>query len=170
MTAAKTSSLVGLAALGLLGYQPTSEAADGCRGAEPEITRFKSWADVVAWHARFGRCDDGCAAEALDRRIVEMLVKSWDTVPKLRELSDAQPRFKRFVFRHIDGESDPQNLRKIRTKASKSCPAGLEDFCREVHAAAGRALALQARAEASEKKREPAEPVAKPVGPAAGGR
>jgi hypothetical protein len=150
--AARSSCVVGLAVFVAFAYQPLCHAADRCRGAENEIARLRTWADLEGWYRRFPRCDDGCAAEALDRRIVDMLVKEWENLPQLQELSNQQPQLKRFVLRHIDGESDPKTLRRLRTEARKSCPAGLEAFCREIGTAVSHALAEQAEAEAAAKR------------------
>jgi hypothetical protein len=122
-------------------------AADRCRAAEAGIASFKSWTAVAEWYSRFPRCDDGCAAEALDRRIVSMLANDWQSVSELHGLSEGQGRFKRFVMKHIGGDADSKQLRKVRTNARKLCPTGLETFCREIVAAASHGLAEQAQAE-----------------------
>jgi hypothetical protein len=127
------------------------EAGDRCRAAESGITSFKSWTAVAEWYSRFSRCDDGCVAEALDRRIVAMLANDWQSVSELHALSGEQPRFKRFVLKHVGGDSDSRQLRKVRANSRGSCPTGLETFCREIAAAASHGLAQQAQAEKSAK-------------------
>jgi hypothetical protein len=122
-------------------------AADRCYAAEAGVASFRSWAAVADWYSRFAKCDDGCAAEALDRRIVSMLANDWQSVSELHALGEAQGRFKRFVMKHLGGDADSKQLRRVRVNARKSCPTGLETFCREIVAAASHGLAEQAQAE-----------------------
>jgi hypothetical protein len=122
-------------------------AADRCRAAEAGIARLKSWPAVAEWYSRFSRCDDGCVAEDLDRRIVSMLANDWQSVSELHDLSEKQTRFKRFVLKHLGGDAEAKQLRKVRANARSSCPTELETFCREIVAAASHGLAEQAQAE-----------------------
>ena len=84
-----------------------------------------------------------------------MLATDWQSVSELHGLSEKQLRFERFVLRHLGGDSDSEQLRKARANARKSCPTGLETFCREVTAAASRGLAEQAQAANSAKDFHP---------------
>ena len=49
-----------------------SAAADRCSGAEAGVVHLKAWATVAEWYECFSRCDDGCVAENLDRRLTRM--------------------------------------------------------------------------------------------------
>ena len=122
-------------------------AADRCRAAEAGIANFKSWLAVAEWYSRFARCDDGCVAEDLDRRIVSMLANDWQSVSELHDLSDKQTSFKLFVLKHLGGDAETKQLQKVRANARSLCPTGLETFCREIVAAASYGLAEQAQAE-----------------------
>jgi hypothetical protein len=126
-------------------------AVDRCHAAEAGIASFKSWPAIAEWYSRFSRCDDGCVAEDLDRRIVSMLANDWQSVSELHDLSEKQTRFKRFVLKHLGGDAETKELRKVRANARSSCPTGLKTFCREIVTAASHGLAEQAQAEKSAK-------------------
>ena len=151
MSGSRKYVLVAFAAVGLGTLCSPCGAADRCRAAESGLARFKSWSDLAEWYGRFSRCDDGCVAETLDRRIVAMLATDWQSVSELHGLSEKQLSFKRFVLKHLGGDSDSKQLRRVQANARKSCPTGLETFCREVTAAASRGLAEQAQAANSAK-------------------
>ena len=127
-------------------FSSKSAAADRCSGAETAVTRLRTWAGVAEWYDRFSRCDDGCVAEELDRRLTGMLASDWTSVTELRDLTEGQARFKRFVLKHLGGDAPPAQLRKVRASASRSCPAGVDAFCREISTAVARGLAEQSAA------------------------
>ena len=97
-------------------------------------------------------CDDGCVNEELDHRLTRLLARDWPAVVELGDLGKKQPRFKRFVLKHLGGDADPKELRKVRANAETACPAGRRDLCREISAAVSRGLAQQSEAAKSAKE------------------
>jgi hypothetical protein len=132
--------LVGAAILAAsaIGLCSRSAAANRCSGAEAGAARLKDWSGVAKWHERFSQCDDGCVAEQLDFRLTRLLASDWPSVVDLGHLSEQHPRFKHFVLKHLGGDAEPKQLRKVRANAIRSCPAGFQDFCREIRAAVSR--------------------------------
>lgn len=107
--------------------------------ADAAIDGLDSWTRVARAFQRYGHCDEGSIAEGNSEAIARLLVDHWGTAPSLARLVRRDPALKRFILRHIDSTLDTDDLVKIRSLASASCPAGSASFCSELLAAANRA-------------------------------
>lgn len=110
-----------------------AEAADAL------VDGLDSWAKLGVAVKHYGHCDDGSIAEGNSEAVARLLVDQWKTLPQLARLVRRDPLLKRFILNHIDATLDTDDLVKIRTFASTSCPDGAALLCTEVLAAANRA-------------------------------
>jgi len=133
----------------ILAVSPASASLGGkCDGAEPALERAMSWADLHGWHARFRACDDGDVAEDLDRKIVRKLAREWSSLSDLKSTLQGDDPFASFVLKHIGGDSDAKELRRVLRAATVACPKNLHDLCRDIRTAALVGIRDQRRATA----------------------
>lgn len=101
------------------------------RAAEEVADAANSWGQLHRFYERFRHCDDGSIAEGFSESASMLLDKKWQDVRDFERLSRKDPRFKRFVIRHLD-ETVPVRLDRIEHNASNSCPKKLKNLCREM--------------------------------------
>ena len=68
----------------------------------------------------FGGCDDGGVSELFTEAVTRMLALQWASVSQLQSLVATDPRFKQFIFKHIDATTPVETLRRI-SLAPKAC-------------------------------------------------
>lgn len=110
--------------------------ASDAEAAESAVDSLTSWAAVNQNQIKFGHCDEGDIAEGNSEVIARLLAEHWDSLAELNKEIDKNPSFKRYVLRHIDATLDTDDLRKIETQSSHSCPAKQKALCDEINAAA----------------------------------
>jgi hypothetical protein len=140
------------AALALVGwYLMVPDSAHGSRPgcdeqtevrADAEADTLKSWQAIHDSFLRYRLCDEGSIAEGYANSVVMMLVERWDQLPSLQTLIVQDDSFHKFIFRHIDATSSPQQLATIAKNAKHRCPKGLVKLCADI-----RRKALEAEAE-----------------------
>lgn len=73
--------------------------------------------------------------------VVRTLAYRWASLGKLGSIAKKDPAFLRFVYRHIDATTDPQDLQRIRDNLKKSgCPKSSGKDCRGIELAVTQAL------------------------------
>ena len=108
---------------------------------DDELPRLKSWSSIYeSYRAYTPQCDDGFLAEGYTEAVVKMLSARWVTVHELARLARRDPAFRRFVLKHVDASADPDDLRKVLTKATRHCPRKLGGLCASLATAAKAAL------------------------------
>ena len=120
-------------------FVSVSEASDKARACSPKDARTAeeiagtahSWGQLHQFYKRFHHCDDGAIAEGFSESASMLLDKKWRDIPDFDRLSKTDPRFKRFVIRHID-ETDSDRLSRIEYNANDQCPRTAENLCREI--------------------------------------
>ena len=110
------------------------------REAEAEAGGVRTWDALYKSYKKYQQCDDGAVAEAYSESVARILVDHWSTLPRLAQLAKKNDDFWQFVLDHIDSSDDPGDLRTIKRRAERRCPAGLRSTCRELKKAADSAL------------------------------
>jgi len=108
--------------------------------AETAIESVRTWDALYKSYKLYEQCDDGAVAEAYSESVARILVDHWSTLPRLAQLAKKNDDFWQFVLDHIDSSDDPGDLRTIKLRAERRCPAGLRSTCRELKKAADSAL------------------------------
>jgi hypothetical protein len=72
--------------------------------------------------------------------VARVLADHRDTLPQLAELAKKDPKFLRFVLRHVDASDDDKDLQKIKTEAKAQCATGLRTICDDLGKEADSAL------------------------------
>ncbi|MGH7703105.1 MAG: hypothetical protein ACREMO_08420 [Gemmatimonadales bacterium] len=99
------------------------------------IADGQTWGDLYSAH-RHDPCDDGVVARAISRVVVRSLARRWQDLPQLQQLVAADSTFMTLVLRHIDGASDPDELKAIGRNAQRRCPKKHEPLCARIAEAA----------------------------------
>ena len=108
--------------------------------AEPVIDGVRTWDALYKSYKLYEKCDDGAVADAYSDAVARLLVGHWKTLPRLAQLAKKNDDFRQFVLDHIDSSDDPGDLRTIKRRAERRCPADLRSTCRELKKAADSAL------------------------------
>ena len=108
--------------------------------AMTEADMFRSWDALYKSYTLYQKCDDGAIAEGYSESVARVLADHWDTLPQLAELAKKDPKFLRFVLRHVDATDDDKDLQKIKTEAKAQCPTGLRTICDDLGKEADSAL------------------------------
>jgi hypothetical protein len=133
----KNSMLIVLGLI-VIGISWSSGAGgDPCNGdaALDAALDAKGWQDLHQVSKRYPDCDDGAIAEAYSSFVVHTLATQWQTVNRLKALTDKDPRFLTFVLRHIDATALTDELNTTLTNATGRCPKGASGLCRSIAAA-----------------------------------
>jgi hypothetical protein len=107
--------------------------------ADAIVDHLDSWAQVDAAFRKYGHCDDGGIAEGMSEAIARLLTDRWKTLPELGAQIKRNPPLESFVLRHIDSTLDSDDLAKIATLSTRSCPAGMRSLCKALAHAASQA-------------------------------
>ena len=76
-----------------------------------------------------GERDDGAVAEGYSESVARILVKRWDTLPKLASLAESDGKFCGFVMKHVDATLNTDDIERIRNNSKSHCPTGLRRLC-----------------------------------------
>ena len=136
----KTVSLRGLQTQAIEKHEPKPCTEQEAIQAEESTDHLKHWSDVYQSFTRFSQCDDGAIAEGCSESVARVLVDQWYTLPQLAELAKNDPKFLRFVLRHVDATDDDKDLQRVKTKAKTQCPLALRSICDDLGKEAGSAL------------------------------
>lgn len=109
--------------------------------ADKEAAYLRTWNDVYRSYQRYGHCDDGSIASGYTESVVQNLAKQWGRLAELGGLMGKDPGFEAFVLKHISPTALAEDLKKVRTLATKSCPEKKSDLCKKIKKAAEQALA-----------------------------
>jgi hypothetical protein len=121
------------------GAQTKPCSVEDVEAADAALDSLDSWTKVEQSFRKYGHCDDGSIAEGNSEAVARLLVDHWSTVPLLARLVKGDPKFRRFVLRHIDTTLDTDDLDKISIFAKSRCPRGTESLCSDLGAASARA-------------------------------
>jgi hypothetical protein len=100
----------------------------------------KTWQDLYRLYSDYQWCDDGAYAEGYSDFIVQSLAKYWNRFDELVSLNKKDPSFKKFILKHIDATTDPEDLDLLLKNVRQRCPATSVPFCKELEKAALSAL------------------------------
>lgn len=126
---------------------PERAAAEPCSEVDKPVAETgASWDALHSHFVRFvTKCgDDGAVYEGNSEAVLSLLDGSWNTLPRLAELTRRDTRFQAFVLRHVDDLMDYDTLRRIRDHAKTACPRDLSALCLRIADAAEGILAKAA--------------------------
>jgi hypothetical protein len=101
---------------------------------------LRSWDALHKSFLKYGNCDDGAIAEGFSESVARIFVEHWETLPRLSELSKKDAGFYRFAMKHVDATLNVDDLVKIKEDATRHCPSGLSNICRELQSTSKRAI------------------------------
>src|SRR5258707_254492 len=99
------------------------------RRAESESDTLRNWDALHNSYKRYGHCDDGAIAEGYSESVARILVDHWTTLSRLSPLASADPKFLKFVLRHLNTTLNPDDIKKVRANTITHCPSGLHTLC-----------------------------------------
>jgi hypothetical protein len=100
--------------------------------AEGEASSLKTWSAVHRSFRTYAHCDDGAIGEGYSESITLLLANRWNTLPSLARLAASDPKFERFVMRHVDATVPKERLARISAHAKHRCPKGQRPLCRRL--------------------------------------
>jgi hypothetical protein len=80
--------------------------------AMTEADTLRSWDALYKSYTLYQKCDDGAIADGYSESVARVLADHWDTLPQLAELAKNDPKFLRFVLRHVDATDDDKDLQR----------------------------------------------------------
>jgi hypothetical protein len=104
--------------------------------AEALVDHLDNWESLERAHMKYGHCDEGSIAEGYSEAVARLLVDQWRTLPDLAARIDRSPAFGRFVLHHIDDTLNTDDLDKVATLATSSCPSRNMNLCHRLARAA----------------------------------
>lgn len=107
-------------------------ATEEARSAEVVAATADSWVHLHQRFERYAHCDDGAIAEGFSEAVSSLLADQWTEIRQFDAMLASHSSFSEFVIRHIDETLPKERLERIGENARKSCPEGLELFCREI--------------------------------------
>lgn len=121
------------------GQRRSCTEADAMK-AESEADSLRTWDALYRSYRHFSHCDDGAISEGYSESVARILADHWETLPRLAVLSHNNEDFLRFVVGHVDATLNMDDVKKIRSSASRQCPAGQNDLCKRLALAAQTAI------------------------------
>ena len=101
----------------------------------------QTWGDLYSAY-RHNPCNDPVVDRAINQVVIRTLAKQWQDLPQLQQLVSADSTFLTLVLQHLDGASDPDQLKAIGRNARRHCPKKQELLCTRIaetaEAASGR--------------------------------
>ena len=105
------------------GLQAGGEADDG----------FEDWVSLYKSYVKYHQCVDGWIAESYSIAVGELLVKRWETLHQLNELSALDPVFGDWVLDcRVHPAFPPNSYDAMFENASGRCPQGQELLCKRI--------------------------------------
>ena len=99
---------------------------------EFDPTTQDTWAEIVAWLRSHPTCDDGETSETLSWHVTHKLAVSWKSLSELARLTRHEPTVRSRVVRHVGGDADVKDLRRVKRNARLSCPAAQRSICAKI--------------------------------------
>ena len=115
------------AALGAAAQDKACPPADE-KKAEAAIDRVVNWDLLYKSWQEYRHCDKGSVGEGFTEALMRLIV-DWKQVDVLAKQVEANREYRDFVHRHIDSPAAKGDVDSIYSRATKSCPKGLDSFC-----------------------------------------
>jgi hypothetical protein len=124
-----------------VGYAQKRPCTDAeARRALDEAEMPRSWDALYRSYGLYRQCDDGAIGEGYSESVARILADHWDTLPQLDRLATRDPRFRRFVVKHLDATLNMDDVEAVRKKAATQCPTGLRTLCNDLAKQANAAI------------------------------
>jgi hypothetical protein len=125
-------ALVFSAVTSLAHAEANSCTRDKSEKAEYEYTRIHTWVALHKSYLAYHDCDDGGVAEGYDDAMVRLFLKNWNEISSVKRFILNDKKFAAFIIHHVNEEWSRGELENAKSLASKHCPKGLDQFCRNV--------------------------------------
>lgn len=107
--------------------------------ADAVIDKVTSWTALQRWQRRYGGCDDGETAEAVDDVVATLLVRRWNELMRSADAVESDAGFRSFLLRHIDEVAlDDPSVKRIRAFTRDRCMPGNLRLCSRIRSALDR--------------------------------
>lgn len=99
--------------------------------AESVAPYVESWSGLLRAFNEYKHCDDGAIGEGFSEAVAHVF-GSGSNIHELQKLAKANPKFRAFVLRHIGATLLPEQLSAIEYQASRACPTGSKNLCKQI--------------------------------------
>jgi len=100
--------------------------------AEATASTLSTWQAVYLPYQRYHQCDDGAIAEGYSYTVARLLTADWRGIGQLVQITNSNPSFEDFVFKHVDGLMSSKQASAIFHKARSHCPSSAARLCRRL--------------------------------------
>ena len=134
----------GLVMLVVVGVGPAAARSSFCPdnrevAADAVIDKVTSWTALRRWQRRYGGCDDGETAEAVDDTVATLLAQRWNELMRSADAVEGDSGFRSFLLRHIDQVAlDESSVKRIRASTRDRCRPGNLRLCGRIRSALDR--------------------------------
>ena len=94
----------------------------------------KSWDELYASFRRYHQCDDGAIAEGYSDNVATLMAEHWNELGKFKALAIKNPKFERFVLRHLDETMSSSQGQTIMNNVRQKCSPSLIVLCKKIKA------------------------------------
>ncbi len=101
--------------------------------ADAVIDKVTSWTALRRWQHRYGGCDDGETAEAVDDTVATLLAQRWNELMRSADSVESDPGFRSFLLHRIDEVAlDDPSVKRIRASTRDRCMPGNLRLCSRI--------------------------------------
>lgn len=102
---------------------------------------IRDWDALYSAFMHYQACDDGAIGEGFSESVARILVDKRESIGRLARIAKGNPKFLRFVYRHIDASLDPKDLQHIHDDFVKyGCGSLSQSSCKKIRATVNDAL------------------------------
>ncbi|WP_238483206.1 hypothetical protein [Rahnella perminowiae] len=128
----KITATILLLTLFSIGANARTCTENDAEAADIAVDNLNSWEAIHKNYIAYAQCDDGSIAEGNSEAVARLLVDKWPETVKLQSLISHDSGFEKYILRHIDSTLDTDDLNRIITLSSESCPAERQDLCSKI--------------------------------------
>jgi len=85
---------------------------------------YKAWQD-------YRHCDKGAVEENFTEALLRLIV-DWKQIPTFAKQVEGNREYRDFVHKHINSPAAKGDVNAIYSRATMSCPKGLDTFCKDI--------------------------------------
>ena len=121
-----------------LGAAMPAAAQTECSKAESaaaeKVTGFiVNYGQLTKAYKDYRHCDTGAVEENFTDAILRLLVE-WKNVDTIASELQADPEYKKFIYKHLDSPAAKDDRESIYSRAKNSCPPIQDEFCKDLMA------------------------------------
>ena len=101
--------------------------------AEKAADKIVNYANLLRAYKDYRHCDAGAVEENFTDAILRLLVE-WKNVDTIASELQADPEYKKFIYKHLDSPAAKDDRESIYSRAKNSCPPIQDEFCKDLMA------------------------------------